>query len=154
MFLKVADVSWREALTWCAGLEARRGTGPTVLPRDVLPDLTPYDRYRLVNGTDNVPIVEKRGSETVTVGLRAKRQDEGARMLTSPAHTVWSKPGRIYDTHTMQRFRSLTVRECASLQGFPFDFVIEGSKVRSHKVIGNAVPPPLATHIVRLSQQV
>jgi DNA (cytosine-5)-methyltransferase 1 len=134
------------------GLIGRSGTGPTIVPKDVLPDLIPYERYKLVNGTDNVPVREKQGNRLVTIGHRPKEHDEGARALTTPAHTVWRKPGKVYDTHAKKIDRLLTSRECASLQGFPMDFVLdENSRTRSHQVIGNAVPPPLAKHIIQLT---
>ncbi len=42
-------------------------------------------------------------------------------------------------------YRRLTVRECARVQGFPDDFVFEYSDVDyGYKMIGNAVPVPLA----------
>lgn len=136
------------------GLRRRQGTGPTILPCDVLPDVTPPEQYRLVNGTDNVPVRERQGSKLVTVGHRPKAQDEGARELSTPAHTVWRKPGKVYDTRKGKIVRLLTCRECASLQGFPNQFRVDDtSQTRLHKVIGNAVPPPLARHIVTLASE-
>ena len=129
-------------------LRSHQGAGPTVLPRDVLDDLQPPERYSLVNGTDNQPIREKRDGKTVVVGLRRMADDENARGLDTPAHTVWGKPGKVYDVQERRLVRELTARECASLQGFPPDFRLDDrSKSRAHKVVGNAVPPPVAKFI-------
>lgn len=45
--------------------------------------------------------------------------------------------------------RPITHREAARLQGFPDDFVFEGTRIEVGIQIGNAVPPPLATAIAR-----
>jgi DNA (cytosine-5)-methyltransferase 1 len=45
--------------------------------------------------------------------------------------------------------RPITHREAARLQGFPDDFVFEGSKIEVARQIGNAVPPPLACEIAK-----
>ena len=44
--------------------------------------------------------------------------------------------------------RSLTLRECASLQGFPADHQFEGNATSKARQIGNAVPPPIARLIL------
>lgn len=129
-------------------LRDHRGTGPTILPKDVLTLLQPESRFMLVSGTDNQPLREKRGNKLVTVGWRPMHFGEGARNLQTPAHTVWGKPGKVVDLEK-RVLRNLNPRECAQLQGFPDSFQLDGRSVsRSHKVIGNAVPPPLARVII------
>ena len=55
--------------------------------------------------------------------------------------------GRFVHPHKQ---RSLTPHEAARLQGFPdfFDFSTETGRVSLQTLIGNAVPPPMAEHIV------
>lgn len=45
--------------------------------------------------------------------------------------------------------RPITHREAARLQGFPDDFIFEGSKIQVGVQIGNAVPPSLAEAVAR-----
>ena len=120
------------------------GTGPTVLPKDVLTKLKPARRYSLQNGTDNES-VHRDGKYQ---GTRPKRPDEGLRSLDQPAHTVWRKPGKIYDHTSWKTLRLLSIGEMARLQGFPSCFKF-GLRTRAMQVVGNSLPPPLAISIVR-----
>ena len=43
--------------------------------------------------------------------------------------------------------RGMTVREAARIQGFPDSFLFDGHSRHSFRLIGNAVPPPVAAHI-------
>ena len=43
--------------------------------------------------------------------------------------------------------RGMTVREAARIQGFPDSFLFDGPSRHSFRLIGNAVPPPVAAHI-------
>lgn len=133
-----------------AALETRRGSGPTVLPKDVLASLQPADRFLLVNGTTNQPIkVRDADGVRVTRGYRRMGDGEGGRDLHTPSHAVWSKPGRVYDAVSGQVVRRLTPSECALLQGCPVWFKLdERSVARSYKIAGNMIPPPLARCIV------
>jgi DNA (cytosine-5)-methyltransferase 1 len=63
----------------------------------------------------------------------------------------WNRPS---DTITAtgpeihpNKWRRLSVRECARLQTFPDDFVFEGSISRMYRQIGNAVPVKLAKEL-------
>lgn len=69
----------------------------------------------------------------------------------------WDKPSGTIRTTFLQpecgRYlhpeanRSLTIREGARLQGFPDSFVFKGSSRQKAKMIGNAVPVPLAKEV-------
>ena len=41
--------------------------------------------------------------------------------------------------------RALTVRELATLQTFPMDFIFKGSTISQQQQVGNSVPPVLST---------
>jgi len=45
--------------------------------------------------------------------------------------------------------RQLTVRESARLQGFPDDWIFDGSKTAQGRQVGNAVAPPVAEAVAR-----
>lgn len=66
---------------------------------------------------------------------------------------AWDKPSCTVDTrfgapryflHPSQQ-RGFTVREAARIQGFPDDYVFQGSEQAQYRMIGNAVPPPLGS---------
>ena len=64
----------------------------------------------------------------------------------------WEKPAPTVDTRFGQsRYylhpnenRGFTVREAARIQGFPDSFMFDGPEAAHFRLIGNAVPPPLA----------
>lgn len=43
----------------------------------------------------------------------------------------------------------VTVQEAAILQGFPADYPWQGNKGQQHRQVGDAMPPPLAWHVLR-----
>jgi DNA (cytosine-5)-methyltransferase 1 len=81
----------------------------------------------------------------------------GHRHLDTYGRLAWDEPsGTItarFDSFTRGRFghpvedRSITLREGARLQGFHDDFVFLGSREDGARLIGNAVPPPLAAAV-------
>jgi DNA (cytosine-5)-methyltransferase 1 len=62
----------------------------------------------------------------------------------APSLTVDTRFGNPrYFLHPTEN-RGFTVREAARIQGFPDSFIFLGSEVSQFRLIGNAVPPPLA----------
>jgi DNA (cytosine-5)-methyltransferase 1 len=67
------------------------------------------------------------------------------------AYTIRANPrGRVQFHYSLPR--RLTVRECARVQGFPDSFIFPQTTQRNMKLIGNAVPPPIA-HAVAMHLQ-
>ena len=61
-----------------------------------------------------------------------------------PSHTVDTRFGAPrYFLHPDEH-RGFTVREAARIQGFPDDYIFHGAEQAQYRLIGNAVPPPLA----------
>ena len=58
-------------------------------------------------------------------------------------------PGHHKKGNPQMSLRRLTVRECATLQGFPDWFEFSGSKTSQYRQVGNAVPPGLGEAIAR-----
>lgn len=67
----------------------------------------------------------------------------------------WDEPSATVDTrfgnpryflHPLEH-RGFSVREAARIQGFPDTFSLAGSEAERFRMIGNAVPPPLAKHV-------
>ncbi|MFX1504250.1 MAG: DNA cytosine methyltransferase, partial [Promethearchaeota archaeon] len=73
--------------------------------------------------------------------------------LNRPGLTICARQGtknkirKINTTH--KRYRRLTVRECARLQSFPDNFIFFGSISTQYKMVGNAVPPLMASILAR-----
>jgi DNA (cytosine-5)-methyltransferase 1 len=65
-----------------------------------------------------------------------------------PSWTIIASPGH-WEGPFHWKNRRLNIRELASLQTFPEDYVFTGSVRSQHKQIGNAVPPLLAKIIIQ-----
>lgn len=69
--------------------------------------------------------------------------------LDAPSRTVDTRFGdhRLF-LHPVEN-RAFTIREAARIQGFPDDFIFTGTNAQQFRMIGNAVPPPLAHGIAK-----
>jgi DNA (cytosine-5)-methyltransferase 1 len=70
--------------------------------------------------------------------------------LDAPARTVDTRFGdhRLF-LHPTEN-RAFTVREAARVQGFGDDFIFSGTVAQQFRMIGNAVPPPVAHSVAEL----
>lgn len=64
-----------------------------------------------------------------------------------PSWTIAANPGPWVGPFHWSN-RRLRVPELAALQGFPRDYVFEGSPRETRRQIGNAVPPPMAAAVI------
>lgn len=64
--------------------------------------------------------------------------------LTQSARTVTANAQQDWVLDKKRGLRRLCPRECAAIQGFPENWKFDGSRVTQYRLIGNAVPPPLA----------
>lgn len=73
--------------------------------------------------------------------------------LDAPTRTVDTRFGdhRLF-LHPIEN-RAFTVREAARLQGFQDEFVFTGTTAQQFRMIGNAVPPPVAHSVAELVRQ-
>ena len=73
----------------------------------------------------------------------------------------WDKPAFTVDTRFgnpryflhPDEMRGFTVREAARIQGFRDSFIFKGSIAQQYKMIGNAVPPPMANKVARMIKE-
>jgi DNA (cytosine-5)-methyltransferase 1 len=73
----------------------------------------------------------------------------------------WNAPSPTVDTHFgdpalflhPDEDRGLTPREAARIQGFPDEFSLTGSRRERFRLVGNAVPPPMAARLARFVRQ-
>jgi len=65
---------------------------------------------------------------------------QSARTITANTQQDWIRDPEL-------GLRRLCPRECAAIQGFPEGWKFDGSRATQYRLIGNAVPPPLAKAI-------
>jgi DNA (cytosine-5)-methyltransferase 1 len=73
---------------------------------------------------------------------------------------TWGEPSNTVDTRFgnpkyylhPDEHRGFTVREASRIQGFPDSFVFNGTEKQQFKMIGNAVPPPMARNLAILTK--
>lgn len=57
----------------------------------------------------------------------------------------------IFDENSVEDYRRLSVRECARIQTFPDEFILDYDDVNNgYKMVGNAVPVNLASAIAQI----
>ncbi len=118
-------------------LERAQALRPGQTMRD-LPEVYWHESYRrraFRRVKDGTP-TERRGG--APAGLRRLRYHEPSKAVTGAARNEFLHPNED---------RCLTVRECARLQTFPDDFRFIGNASNRMQLIGNAVPPLLASRI-------
>lgn len=71
---------------------------------------------------------------------------QSARTVTANSQQDWIRDPKL-------GLRRLCPRECAALQGFPPSWKFEGSRSVKYRLIGNAVPPPMARAIATSLRQ-
>jgi len=73
--------------------------------------------------------------------------------LNEPGLTICARQGtknKIKDFNSNDKcYRRLTVRECARLQSFPDDFIFLGPISSQYRMVGNAVPPLMASLLAK-----
>jgi DNA (cytosine-5)-methyltransferase 1 len=100
-------------------------------------------------GRSDIPNHLRLACHAVDPNVAGHRYVYGRLAWDEPAGTITAR----FDSLTRGKFghpaesRTISLREGARLQGFPDDFVFEGTKVEVARQIGNAVPPPLAKAI-------
>ncbi len=100
-----------------------------------------YRRRALRRVMDGTPS-ERRGGPPS--GIRRLRADHPSKAVTGAAVHEFVHPW--FD-------RTLTARECASLQTFPMDYRFFGSRNETLQLIGNAVPPVFARAVAERLKQ-
>jgi DNA (cytosine-5)-methyltransferase 1 len=121
-------------------LERAKALKPGQRMRDLPTELW-HDSYRrrayrrVMDGTPT----ERRGG--APAGIRRLVPDEPCKAITGGALSEFLHPSED---------RNLTLRECARLQTFSDDFCFRGTCAEQAQLIGNAVPPQLATIIARV----
>ena len=94
----------------------------------------------IANHTDSVPD-ELKISKFYSRGNTMRLNGNDASPTLVPGHSN-------FPVHPREH-RSITVREAATITGFPIDYKFVGSHSKRCEEVGNAVPPPLSTAIAK-----
>lgn len=69
--------------------------------------------------------------------------------LDQPSPTVDTRFGDPRCFLHPSEHRGFSVREAARIQGFPDNFIFSGTRAEQYRMVGNAVPPPMATLLAK-----
>ena len=129
-----------ERLRQCVG----EGAKHRVCVRDVVPDAP---GSHIQSTTTNTPVRDSTGR---TISHRPLRPEEHIRSTHGPSYTILARNAPWWSDDTGTRIRHLTPNECALIQTFSpsYDLMCVKTSV-AQRVVGNAVPPKLATVIMR-----
>lgn len=83
-----------------------------------------------------------------TSGQVPRDADEPTATITGKGTAYWTDPEPLPERVTPDSVR-VTVQEAATLQGFPPDYPWQGNKSAQYRQVGDAMPPPLAWHVLR-----
>lgn len=126
---------------------------PLPLPRgnNALIDKLPYlkdEGIEYVKGYSGTRAVIVKGQHVGNVKLQGL---EGFRTINEPAYTLCAiGPLGLYDK-SLNRVRSITVKEALTIQGFPKEFEIPTNikNKDAFRLIGNSVSPPIAYMLLK-----
>jgi DNA (cytosine-5)-methyltransferase 1 len=127
-------VSDLERYFFAASFARVRGSSPAL--SDFPPDLLPKHQ-NATEPNSSTPFVDR---------FRVQVADRPASTVTSHI----GKDGHYYIHYDPSQCRSLTVREAATLQTFPEDYIFCGPRTSQYQQVGNAVPPELARQIAQI----
>ena len=120
-------------------LSRMRGLSPGQRMRD-LPEELWHDSYRrraFRRVQDGTPTERRGGAPS---GVRRLIAEQPSKAITGGARAEFVHPNED---------RNLTLRELARIQTFPDDFTFLGTATKQEQLIGNAVPPLLATRLAQ-----
>lgn len=121
----------------------------------IKPPPTHVDHYRSINwAIQDLELIDDESVPNQSQYFKASKAKNGngqgdeVSKSGHPAYTVRANAKSRVQFH-YKLPRRLTVRECARLQTFPDNFILQFSATTSVMQIGNAVPPLLAHHVAR-----
>jgi DNA (cytosine-5)-methyltransferase 1 len=134
-----ASESEAQALQRVKSLKKKPRKKPWVTVRDVIADLPPPTRTENISGHWQHPGARAYDNHTGSC------MDEPAKALKAGDHGVPGGENMVADRRGNVRY--FTIREMARLQGFPDNFIVEGSWKAATRQLGNAVPTCIGEHI-------
>lgn len=128
--------------------EGYTNSRPTI--QDILEDEV-FDQYTLTDETWERLKAYKKKQEAKGNGFGYQMIDPDGCAYTLVAHYGQDPYTNIYPQED-DNPRRLTPRECARLQGFPEDFVLHPSDTKAWKQLGNSIPVPVVSEIIKRIQ--